>query len=202
MIRECANRLSTAPIQADPGRVIGLFSPRLPLETLAACQSFITKVVGSPRWSIVDRSDAAGVRRPWTWTAAWRRWPACAIWTMRTCILLLGCNLERSHGVVGSYVRRGVLHRKAKLVKVNPRHTWLTDWTDLNLPIERGKDTAFLAAMLKYLWEMGKAKLTLTPETGEEAAGPGRRRRDQHGGRAGGRHPQSGGDLRQAQASR
>jgi predicted molibdopterin-dependent oxidoreductase YjgC len=78
--------------------------------------------------------------------------------------LMLGCNLERCHGVVGSYVRRGVLHRKAKLVKVNPRHTWLTGWTDLNLPIERGKDVAFLSVMLKYLWEMGKAKLTLDPE--------------------------------------
>jgi len=57
-----------------------------------------------------------------------------------------------------------VLHRKAKLVKVNPRHTWLSDWTDISLQIERGKDTVVLAAMLKYLWEMGRAKLTLPPE--------------------------------------
>ncbi len=164
VVRDCANRLSTGPIQGDPARVIGLFSPRLPLETLAACQSFITRVVGSPRWSLVDRSDAASIRSALDLDD--RVAPLAGLHDLddSDMFLLLGCNLERSHGVIGSYVRRGVLHRKAKLVKLNPRHTWLTDWTDLQIPVERGKDIVVLAAMLKYLWEMGKAKLTLTPE--------------------------------------
>lgn len=164
VIRECANRLSTAPIHNDPSRVIGLFSPRLPLETLAACQSFITKVVGSPRWSIMDRADSSGLRTALDLDN--RLAPLAGLHDLdeSDMFLVLGCNLEHSHGVIASYVRRGVLHRQAKLVKINPRHTWLTDWTDLNLPIERGKDTAVLSAMLKYLWEMGRAKLTLTPE--------------------------------------
>ena len=158
VIRECANRLSTVPIQADPGRVIGLFSPRLPLETLAACQSFITRVVGSDRWSIMDRSDSAGIREALDLEN--RLAPLAGLTDLDDAdmYLLLGCNFERSHGVVGSYVRRGVLHRRAKLVKVNPKHTWLTNWTDLNLPVERGKDTLVLAAMLKYLMDMGKVQ--------------------------------------------
>ncbi|MCL2330120.1 MAG: 2Fe-2S iron-sulfur cluster-binding protein, partial [Phycisphaerae bacterium] len=164
VLRECAVRLSSAPIHADPNRVIGLLSPRLPLETLAAVQGFITKVVGSSRWTIVDRSDAAGVNEALDLEGRVAPLAGLSDLDEADMYLLLGCHLERSHGVVASYVRRGILHRRAKLVKVNPRHTWLTDWTDLNVPVERGKDVAFLAAMLKYLWEMGKAQLTLTPE--------------------------------------
>lgn len=164
IVTECANRLSTKPIQEDPKRVIALMSPRLPLETMAAVQSFMTEVVGSDRWSVVDRSDGRGVREALDLHD--RLAPLANLDDLDTAdmFLMLGCNLEHSHGVIASYVRRGVLHRRARLVDVNPRHTWLTDWTDQHLTVERGRDPLVLAAMLKYLMGMGRAKLEVPEE--------------------------------------
>src|SRR5262249_26462935 len=75
--------------------------------------------------------------------------------------LLIGCNLDASHGVVASYVRRAVLHRRAKLAKINPRHTWLTDWTDVHIQVPRGRDALVLAAIIKYLIDAGRITTVL-----------------------------------------
>ena len=69
--------------------------------------------------------------------------------------LLVGCNLERSHGVIGSCVRRGVQQRGARLVSINPVETWLADRTDVYMNVARGKDHLVLAAILKYLIDDG-----------------------------------------------
>lgn len=170
MLGECARRLSSAPIQASPDRVIAVMSPRLPMETLAACQSFMTKVVESPRWTIADRSDAAGVKKGLGMNG--QPVPLAGLRDLDEAdmFLLLGCNLERTHGVIASYVRRGVLHRRAKLVKINPKHTWLTEWTDLQIHVERGKDDRALAAVLKYLLDEGKAKLDVPEDLARKLA--------------------------------
>lgn len=83
--------------------------------------------------------------------------------------LLVGCNLERSHGVVAHYVRRAALHRRARIVKLNPRHTWLTDWTDVHLQVKHGKDAVVLAAILKYLIDTGKT-VAVPPEVAAKLA--------------------------------
>ncbi len=160
-LNECARRLSAAPVQADPGRVIGLMSPRLPLETLSAFHSFITRCVGSQRWALLDRSNAPAVREAFKLNGQLAPLAGLRDLEDADMIMLLGCNLEKTHGVIASYVRRAVLHRRAKLVKINPRHTWLADWTDIHLRVERGKDHILLSAILKYLIDDGKAQVDL-----------------------------------------
>jgi 3-dehydrosphinganine reductase len=167
-LAECVRRLSAAPVQADPDRVIGLMSPRLPLETLAASRGFLTNVVGSTRWSLMDRTNTTAVREGLGING--KLVPLATLHELDEAdlFLLVGCNLERSHGVVASYVRRAALHRRARLVKINPRHTWLTDWTDLYLPVERGKDAFVLSAILKYLIEMGRTKAFVPQELADQ----------------------------------
>lgn len=170
VVAECARRLAAAPVQADPSRVIAFVSPSLPLETIAACQSFITRVAGSPQWSILDRANTPGIRQALKMDGQMPPLAGLRDLEDSDLILLIGCNLERDHGVVGSYVRRAVLHKGAKLVKVNPLHTWLTHMTDQQVGVERGKDHIVLAAILKYLLDAGKAKVELPPELVQKLA--------------------------------
>jgi predicted molibdopterin-dependent oxidoreductase YjgC len=167
-LAECVRRLNAAPVQADPDRVIGLMSPRLPLETLAASRGFLTNVVGSNTWSLMDRTNTTAVREGLGING--KLVPLATLHELDEAdlFLLVGCNLERSHGVVASYVRRAALHRRARLVKINPRHTWLTDWTDLYLPVERGRDAFVLSAILKYLIEMGRTKAFVPQELADQ----------------------------------
>jgi formate dehydrogenase major subunit len=160
-VERCVQRLNGAPIQADPSRVIALISSRVPLEVQATCQGFMTRVVGSDRWGVFDRTNPASIRQAFKMNG--RLPPLAGLRDLEDAdmFLLLGCNLERSTGVIASYVRRAVLHRRAKLVKINPRHTWLTDWTDLHIRVERGRDPLLLAAILKYLLDDGHAKVDL-----------------------------------------
>lgn len=161
VLADCARRLNSAPIQAQPDRVIALISPRLPMETLAACQGFMSRAVGSNRWSVIDGMNTPGIKKSLDMDG--QPIPLAGLRDLddSDMFLLLGCNLERTHGVIASYVRRAVLHRRAKLVKINPRHTWLTEWTDVHIYIERWKDELVLSAMLKYLMDDGKAKVEL-----------------------------------------
>lgn len=167
-LQRCARRLDSAPIQADPSRVIALISSRVPLEAVAGCQSFMTQVVGSSRWGVFDRTNPAAVRQAFDMTD--RLPPLAGLRDLEDAdmFLLVGCNLERSTGVIASYVRRAVLHRRAKLVKINPRHTWLTDWTDLYLRVERGRDALVLAAILKYLVDAGRAQVPLSKDLADK----------------------------------
>jgi formate dehydrogenase major subunit len=164
VVEECARRLSAAPIQEDPSRVVAFVSPRLPLETIAACQSFITKCAGSPRWSILDRTNTPAIREALKMNGFMP--PVAGLKELEEAdlIMLIGCNLERDHGTVGSYVRRSVQHRRTKLIKINPHHTWLKNMTDLHVDVERGKDSIVLAALLKYLMDEGKAKVEVPKE--------------------------------------
>ncbi len=159
LFTDIAHRLSSGPVAADPSRVIMLISPRLPLETIAACQTFMTKVVGSDRWALSDRDNASAVKEGLGHNGHPAPLAGLADLDEADMVLLLGCNLERSHGVIASYVRRAVQHRRARLVKINPRHTWMTDWTDLHIRLHRRKDSIVLAAVLKYLIDMGVAKI-------------------------------------------
>jgi formate dehydrogenase major subunit len=159
VLRECVRRLKAAPVQSDPSRAIALMSPRLPMEVLAAGHGFLTRAVGSNRWSIVDRTCSADIRQALHMNGSPAPLAGLRDLDEADMFMLLGCNLERTHGVIASYVRRAVLHRRAKLVKLNPRHTWLTEWTDVQVHVERGRDALALSAMLKYLLDDGKATL-------------------------------------------
>jgi formate dehydrogenase major subunit len=161
VIQECARRLRSASVQKDPRRVVALLSGHLPLETLTAVQHFMREVVGSDRWVITDRSNAQSTRTALEIDRGLPPLAGLAELDQADLFLTLGANLERNAGVVASYVRRGVLHRRAKLLKVNPQHTWLTDWTDVHLESERRRDPMILAAMLKYLLQMGAADASL-----------------------------------------
>ncbi len=155
VLADCSRRLNSAPVKADPQRVVAMISPRLPLETIAAASNFLQNVVGSNRWTLLDRTNSPAVRQGLGMNGKPVPLATLADLDEADLFLLLGCNLGRSHGVVASYVRRAALHRRARIVKINPRHTWLTDWTDLHIQVERGKDALVLAGILKYLIDMG-----------------------------------------------
>ncbi len=164
MLREIAHRLGSSPIQGDPDRVVAFITPRVPLETITACQSFITRVVGSTRWSVLDRTNSAALKHALHMDGRLAPLAGLADLDDADMFLLLGCNLKHYHGVIASYVRRAVLHRRARLVKINPKHTWLTDWTDIYLPIQRGKDAIVLAAILKFLVDNHLTHAPVPPE--------------------------------------
>ncbi len=162
-VERCAQRLGSRPVGSDPARVVALLSSRLPLEAMAACRGFMTDVIGSPRWGVFDRTDSSAVRE--ALGIEEKLAPLSRLCDLEDAdmFLLVGCNLERSSGAIASAVRRGVLRRRATLVKLNPRHTWLTGWTDLHVEVERGRDALVLAAILKYAIDAGAA-ITPVPE--------------------------------------
>ncbi len=163
VVQECARRLRSVSIQKDPQRVVALLSGHLPLETLNATQSFMRDVVGSDRWVIADRSNTQSTRAALDIDSGLPPLAGLKELDRADLFVVIGANLERNAGVVASYVRRGVLHRRARLLKINPRHTWLTDWTDVHLESERRRDPMILAAMLKYLIDMGAADAATMP---------------------------------------
>jgi len=163
VIQECARRLRSVSIQKDPQRVVALLSGHLPLETIGAAQSFMKDVVGSERWVIADRSNGQSTRAALDIDRGLPPLAGLEELDEADLFLVIGANLERNAGVVASYVRRGILHRRARLLKINPRHTWLTDWTDIHLESERRRDPMILAALLKYLIDMGAADATSVP---------------------------------------
>lgn len=163
VVGDIARRLNSPVIRSDPGRVVAFMSPRLPLETLAACRSFFGQVLGSENWSLLDRSNAPAVR-----SVLWEhgRPPLATIDDLDQAdmLLLLGCNLERWHGVLASAVRRAVVNRRARLVEVDSNHPWFSHWTDLFIRPPFGRDAALLTAMLKLLLDEGRATATVPPE--------------------------------------
>jgi formate dehydrogenase major subunit len=165
VVRECTRRLRSVTVQQDPRRVVALLSGHLPLETINIVKHFMTDVVGSDRWVITDRSNAQSTRQALDIDTGLPPLAGLAELDEADLFLTLGVNLERNAGVVASYVRRGVLHRRARLLKVNPRHTWLTDWTDEHIFSERRRDPVILAALLKYLFDLGAADRSILPKT-------------------------------------
>ncbi len=161
LLKEIARRLNAKPIQDDPSRVVMLMTPNLPLETLSACQNFLTNVVGSERWSVIDRTRAWFVREALGLSDKMPPLAGLTDLDESDMFLCIGTNLEASHGVLASYVRRGILHRKAKLVKINPMRTWLSDWSDVEVNIDRGKDLIVLAAIFKYVLEAEKTDVDI-----------------------------------------
>lgn len=170
VIADCARRLDAAPIKADPQRVVAMISPRLPLETISAVTGFLKNAVGSDRWTLLDRTNSPAVRQGLGMNGKPPPLATLKEVDEADMFLLVGVNLEKSHGVVAHYVRRAALHRRARIVKINPRHTWLTDWTDVHLKVERGKDSLVLGAILKYLLDMGKTSVQVPPEIAAKLA--------------------------------
>ncbi|MGB0714741.1 MAG: molybdopterin-dependent oxidoreductase [Phycisphaerae bacterium] len=164
ILDECHRRLTSTQVQQDPRRAIALISGSLPLETINTVRSFMTNVVGSPRWVVTDRSNDSAYRSAMDLENGIPALADLADLDTADLYLTIGANLEANAGVVASYVRRGVLHRRAKLLKINPRHTWLTSWTDIHLQSERRKDTMILAALLKYLIDMNAVDADSVPE--------------------------------------
>ncbi len=164
ILAECSRRLANPRVKQDPSRIVTMLSGHLPLETIQAVKSFMTDVVGSDRWVIADRSNAQSTREALELDRGLPPLAGLAELDEADLFLTVGANLERNAGVVASYVRRGVLHRRAKLLKINPNHTWLTDWTDIHLQSERRRDPMILSAMLKYLLDLGAADADAVPD--------------------------------------
>ncbi len=171
VLDECARRLRSPQIQNDANRVVALISGHLPLETIHVVQSFMRDVVGSNRWAIADRSNSQSTRAALQLDAGLPPLATLDELEQADLFLLLGANLERNAGVAASYVRRGVLHRRARLLAIDPKHTWLTDWTDVSIDSERRRDSMILAAMLKYLLDLGVADRARVPAALAERIG-------------------------------
>ncbi len=161
VVAQVARRLDSPLLRQEPARVAAFLSPRLPLETLTACKSFMSDVVGSPSWTLLDRGNAAASRSV-LWDHAGPQ-PLATLDDLEQSDLfvLLGCNLERWQGVIASYVRRGVLTRGARLVEVDFNHGWFEHATDLFIKPPANRDALLLAAVLKILIAEGRAKLEL-----------------------------------------
>ena len=155
ILADITRRLESPQVREDPSRVIALVSPRLPLEAINACHSFLKDVVKSRRLCILDRANTESVRNAFGTNG--QPAPLSGFDEMEEAdmYLLAGCNFERSHGALGSCIRRGVQQRGARLVKINPVETWLADRTHVLMSVERGKDHLVLSAILKCLIDDG-----------------------------------------------
>ncbi len=104
-------------------------------------------------------------------------------------ILLTGSNTREMHPVISSFIKRGVVSGKTKLIIADPRRIDLVDFADIWLRQKPGSDVAWLNGLMhviikeglyakKYVEErtedfdaLKKAVSTYTPERVEEISG-------------------------------
>jgi predicted molibdopterin-dependent oxidoreductase YjgC len=70
-------------------------------------------------------------------------------------ILVTGSNTTEMHPVIGSFVKRAVRQRGAKLIVVDPRRIPLVNYADLWLAPKPGTDIAWINGMIHVILEEG-----------------------------------------------
>jgi len=66
-------------------------------------------------------------------------------------ILLTGSNTKEMHPVISSYIKRGVLSGKTKLIVADPRRIELVDFAEVWLRQKPGSDVAWLNGMMRVI---------------------------------------------------
>ena len=71
------------------------------------------------------------------------------------CIFVIGSNTTECHPIIGSAIKRAVLHRSVPLIVVDPRSIELTEFATIHLQQNGGTDVALINAMMHVILAEG-----------------------------------------------
>ncbi|MBI3946505.1 MAG: molybdopterin-dependent oxidoreductase, partial [Armatimonadetes bacterium] len=156
-----AGRLGHIAGKRGPGAVAGIASPALPNEVLYAFQKVMRAGIGTGN---VDAFDGRDLRVTRAATEGLVGAGVRAKVEAHTddldeadLYLVIGADPGRTHPTVAAAIRRGVYHRRARLIIVNPRRTELNDLADLILRPRRASDGVLLNGMMQAIVSDGRS---------------------------------------------
>jgi formate dehydrogenase major subunit len=164
-----ASRLSTGRIADDRTRAAGVASTRLPVEVLAVFKQFMSEIVGTPHVGTPEARYTRALRRAVGGEAV-QGLAQTRDLDDADLFVTVGCDPDEVQGVVGMALRRGVYHRHAPLLEIDPGRTSFSDRATTRLQPRYGTDTALLTGLLKAMTEIGCAKDRLDAEAAEALA--------------------------------
>ncbi|HOM82406.1 MAG TPA: molybdopterin-dependent oxidoreductase [Armatimonadota bacterium] len=162
-----ADRLGKIVRERGASAVAGIASPALTNEVLYLFQKVMRAGVGTGNIDAIDgrdlrvsRAATEGLLGPDVRAKVEVR---LADLDEADLFVVIGADPTRTHPVAAAAIRRGVYHRRAKLIVINPRKTGLTDLADLAVQPKRGTDGTLLNGVMRALVEAkGGAPAALT----------------------------------------
>ncbi len=151
-----AHRLSEIRAKHGPAAIAGLSSARCTNEENYLFQKFIRSSIGSPHIDHCARlchaSTVAGLAIT---LGSGAMTNSIAELEHASVILVTGSNTTETHPVIATYIKRAVLHHKAKLIVVDPREIDLCRFATLWLRQRNGTDIAWINGMVQAIIENG-----------------------------------------------
>ncbi len=133
----------------------GMISTRIPTETIALFNKFVGEVLGSDS---IDTIDGAGYR---VISEGIKRFQnngkglgiECPIEEIleADCIVVVGADPEKTNPIIGTFIRRALNRRKAKLIVIDSSRDVFPLWTELWLKPEAGNEEDILNFLAKII---------------------------------------------------
>ena len=145
-------RLSQIKAQFGPDRIGGLASAKCTNEENYIFQKFMRAVIGTNNVDHCARlchaSTVTGLAKAFGSGAMTN---SIEDFDHTDCIFVIGSNTTECHPVIGSAIKRNVLHRKVPLIVADPRAIELTEFATFHLRHRNGTDVALLNAMMHVI---------------------------------------------------
>jgi len=185
-----ARRLTEIKQQHGADAIGGLASAKCTNEENYIMQKFMRAVIGTNNVDHCARlchaSTVAGLARAFGSGAMTN---SIEDFDVADCVFVIGSNTTECHPIIGSAIKRAVLHRGMPLIVADPRTIELTELAELHLRQRGGTDVALINAMMHVILDEGledaeyveqrtegfdelrKAVEPYTPELGEKITG-------------------------------
>ncbi|MCK4276177.1 MAG: molybdopterin-dependent oxidoreductase, partial [Phycisphaerae bacterium] len=153
-----ARRLGEVKAASGPDAIGGLASAKCTNEENYLMQKFMRAVVGTNNVDHCARlchaSTVAGLARAFGSGAMTN---SIEDFDVTDCIFVIGSNTTECHPVIGSAIKRAVLHRNVPLIVADPRSIELTEFATIHLQQNGGADVALINAMMHVILAEGLA---------------------------------------------
>jgi len=154
--RMVADRLREVIQRSGPDAVAGLASARCTNEENYLFQKFMRSVIGTNNVDHCARlchaSTVAGLAASFGSGAMTN---SIADLAESDCFLVTGSNTTETHPVIGTIIKRGVIHRGARLIVIDPRGIELCRFATLHLQQRPGTDIVWINGMLNVIINEG-----------------------------------------------
>ena len=153
-----ARRLKEIRGAHGPDAVAGLSSAKCTNEENYVFQKFMRACVGTNNVDHCARlchaSTVAGLARAFGSGAMTN---SIADFDVADCVFVIGSNTTECHPIIGSAIKRAVVHRGMPLIVADPRKIELTDYAAVHLQQRSGTDVALINAMMHVILAEGLA---------------------------------------------
>ena len=153
-----AGKLSAVKKTFGADAIGGLASAKCTNEENYIMQKFMRAVIGTNNVDHCARlchaSTVAGLARAFGSGAMTN---AIEDFDVADCVFVIGSNTTECHPIIGSAIKRAVMHRGMPLIVADPRAIELTEFSEIHLQQKNGTDVALINAMMHVILRDGLA---------------------------------------------